>query len=160
MDPITIATASLGLLTGIAKVSRTVNDFVQNVRSARSELDAIGRELISLNLVVELLSKDAQTLTGTDAPPTLVSQITGILTNCMDVVGELNSLLEKLKNERLDKAARWAVTGRDHAKKLHSHLEAHKSALQLALHLIHMYICASLYFSTASNPEQPNDTEY
>jgi hypothetical protein len=140
MDPPSITTACLGLTGTIIKVYASVAGFVRDVRSARQELDEVLRELQSLQLVLELLRDDTSQDGGIQLPSSLTRQVTGIVANCTVVVEELETLIDKHKTGGINKAARWALTGRGDANKLRSSLEAHKSALELALDLIALYV--------------------
>jgi hypothetical protein len=141
MDPLSITTACVGLVTTIAKVSITVNGFVREVRDARGDLDAVSRELLSLKTVLELLSDDAETSTGGGFPQSLIKQISGILKNCHGVLGQIESSLQNHSGAGVKKGVKWSLSGRDDMNKLRSSLEAHKSALDIALDMVALYVC-------------------
>lgn len=138
MDPLSITVACVGLIGTIAKTSLTIKDFVHNVRGARSDLDAVSRELQSLKTLLELLADDAGNPSSGTFPETLKRQIAGITTNCEGVVSEIEKTLEKHQGTKLSKGASWAIGGKDDMAKLRSSLEAHKSALEIAFDMVTM----------------------
>jgi hypothetical protein len=60
MDPLSITVACVSLTATVAKTSVAVTTFVRAVRSARSDLDGMSRELVSLSTLLELITEDAQ----------------------------------------------------------------------------------------------------
>lgn len=140
MDPLSLTVVCGSLAAAIAKTSIVVTKFVRDVRGARSDLDAISRELVSLNTVLELLADDVANPENGTFPDTLRKQINGIVTNCTGVVIEIERVVEQHEGSKLVKAARWATIGHDDMMKLRSSLEAHKSALEIALEMIALFV--------------------
>jgi ankyrin repeat protein len=143
MDPLSITAACSTLVTTVLKVSIQINGFVREVRDARWDLDAVSRELISLKTVLEILSEDAENSTGGGFPQSLVRQICGILTNCGGVLEQIEASLQKHAGGGVKRGVKWSLSGRDDVNKLRSSLEAHKSALDIALEMVALYV--SLY---------------
>lgn len=138
MDPLSITATCITLIGTIAKVSITVTGFVRDVRGARSDLDGVSRELLSLKTLLELIAADADDPTGNAFPETLKGQIAEIVTNCAGVVEEVQKTLEVHDGDGLTKAARWTMFGKGDMSKLRSSLGAHKSALDIALELVNL----------------------
>lgn len=137
MEPLSITTGCLSLVGTITKVSITISTFVRTARDARSDLDSISRELLSLKTVLELLADDTQE-TPKSIPPTLEKQVSSIISNCDDVLQDIEKSLQKY--EKVKRAsAKWAWEGRDEIGRLRTTLEAHKSALELALDMVALY---------------------
>jgi phage tail tape-measure protein len=113
-----------------------VTGFVRDVRAARGDLDAVSRELLSLKTVLELLADDVASPNNESFPETLKKQIAGIVTNCSRVVTEIEQTLNKHEDARLGKAAQWITSGKADVAKLGLSLEAHKSALDIALDMV------------------------
>jgi hypothetical protein len=113
--------------------------FVRDVRGVKDELDGISQELQSLKAVLEILADDAGDFSRGRLPDTLEIQVTGIVTNCMSVVVEIEQTLNRHEGSRLAKAARWTAIGQGDISKLRSSLEAHKSALEIALDMVTSY---------------------
>jgi hypothetical protein len=136
MEPLSITTGCLALISTIGKTSSVITSFVRDCRDARHDLDAISRELTSLGSVLTLLKEDSATTKDQAIPETLRAQIVSVISNCSQVLTTLDDLLQKHNGVRVDKAARWVMTGRDDAAKLRSTLVAHVGALNLALDLL------------------------
>jgi hypothetical protein len=143
MDPLSITVGCSTLVSTVLKVSIQINGFVREVRDARWDLDAVSRELISLKTVLEILSEDAENSTGGGFPQSLVRQICGILTNCGGVLEQIEASLQKHAGGGVKRGVKWSLSGRDDVNKLRSSLEAHKSALDIALDMVALYV--SLY---------------
>jgi hypothetical protein len=135
MDPLTITATCIGLVSTITKTSLLVVGFVKDVRSARSDLDSVLRELQSLKTVLELLTEDCTDSTK-NIPQILQQQISGIVTNCSGVVVDIEQVLERHDGGKLAKATKWVASGKNEVIKLRSTLEAHKSALEIALDMV------------------------
>jgi len=138
MDPLSIAGTCVSLVGTITKTSILVTGFVRDVRAARSDLDAVSRELLSLKTVLELLADDVAEPAGKGFPETLKKQITGIVSNRSGVIIEIEQTLKKHEGTGLKKSAQWASSGKDDMAKLRSSLEAHKSALEIALDMVNL----------------------
>jgi Fungal N-terminal domain of STAND proteins len=137
MDPLSITSACVALATTIGKVSIQANDFIRHVREARRDIDAVSREMGSIKTVLEVIADD-------DAnpevvfPPYLQNQISSIVTNCGLVVGQIQKSLDTYTGESLRNGLKWALRGREEMDQLRLSLEAHKSALEIALDLVTM----------------------
>ncbi|KAH8728429.1 hypothetical protein GQ44DRAFT_757349 [Phaeosphaeriaceae sp. PMI808] len=141
MDPLSVATSCVTLVATITRCSHSVTIFVREVRDARSDLDMISRELHSLKTVLVLLSDDFAKPSSKTLPPRLVEHLGSILRNCNGVVVEVERSLAKHGSSRLGRGGHWALGGgKDDMAKFRSNLEAHKTALELALELITMTI--------------------
>jgi STAND-like protein len=116
-----------------------VNDFCCAVRDARRDLLSVSRELASLKTILEIIAEDAKN-PDISFPPTLEEQISRIVANCSDVVGQIQQLLHKYDRDGLRNGVKWVVNGKDDIDKLRVSLEAHKSALELAIELITLYV--------------------
>jgi hypothetical protein len=140
MDPLTITATCIGLVSTIGKVSYQINSFVRQVRDSRHDLDAVSRELHSLETILNILSDEEDEQEKQDAlPPNLVAQIAVVLSNCGVVLGQIQASLKKHQGGGLVKGIKWTVSGRDDMEKLRSSLEAHKSALGLTLDFATQY---------------------
>jgi hypothetical protein len=140
MDPLTITTTCITLVATIGKVSIQINTFVRQVRDSRRDLDAVSRELHSLENILNILSdEDNDQEKQAALPPNLVAQIAGIMSNCGVVLVQIQASLEKHGGGGLRKGVKWTVSGREDMDKLRSSLEAHKSALGLTLDFATQY---------------------
>ncbi|KAF2115115.1 hypothetical protein BDV96DRAFT_93809 [Lophiotrema nucula] len=136
MDPLSITVSCITLLGAIATTSKTITSFVREVRDARNDLDSISRELLSLETVLSLLADDVKT-SSESLPATLGKQILGIISNCNRVVAEIEGSLAKHGKSKLGSGGYWTVGGgKGDMAKLRMTLEAHKSALDIALDMV------------------------
>jgi hypothetical protein len=110
--------------------------FVKDVRAARSDLDAVSRELLSLKTVLELLADDVDDSSSRSIPQTLQNQIAGIVRNCTGVVVDIEQTLKKHEGGKVNKAVKWVASGKSDVSRLQLSLEAHKSALEIALDMV------------------------
>jgi hypothetical protein len=134
MDPLSITVACVSLSITIAKTSLSVTVFVRAVRAVRSALDGVSRELASLTTILELLAEDAKDIDN--FPETLRKNITGILSNCEHVLVELQRLVTKYDKSGIIAGTKWTLAGTEDVSKLQMSLEAHKSALEIALEFV------------------------
>ncbi|KAF4331899.1 hypothetical protein FBEOM_14317 [Fusarium beomiforme] len=155
MDPLSIASGCTGLISTIGTLSLSINTFVRTCREARSDLDRVARELLSLQTVLELIKEDA-TDEDTIFPNTLAHHVSGIVSNCNSVVIELQDCITKYSGDnRLKTKAGWAINGQGDVAKFRSNLEAHKAALELALDMLALHVTKEIKINTT---EIRNDT--
>ena len=122
----------------IAKVSLALNGFVRDVREARLDVDAISRELHSLQGVLDLLKEDASLF-----PLPLAAQTPAVLDNCSKVVGALDMCFATLNSSELprqEKRRLWAASGRKDAALFKPVIEAHRALIGIALDLVEAYV--------------------
>ncbi|CAO2652988.1 Nn.00g023990.m01.CDS01 [Neocucurbitaria sp. VM-36] len=148
MDPLSITAACVSLIATITKTSISVSTFVRTVRAARSDLDAVSRELASLKTLLELIAEDAADV-GT-FPDTLRKHISGILSNCGLVLVEVQRLIDKYHGPGVIKGSKWAVVGSEDVGKLILSLEAHKSALEIALEMVTLSLTREIKADTSN----------
>ncbi|KAK1988162.1 hypothetical protein LZ30DRAFT_699882 [Colletotrichum cereale] len=135
MDPLSIATACVGLTGTITTLAFNLTTFVRDVRDARSEIDAVSRELLSLKSVLELIADDFEN-SPRPPPDGLLTQVSGVLSNCNNIIAEVDSCVQTHQGSRIQKGARWAAFGRGDMTRLRATLEAHKTTLNLALDML------------------------
>ncbi|KAF2467453.1 uncharacterized protein BDR25DRAFT_374732 [Lindgomyces ingoldianus] len=149
MDPLSISASCCALVGSIGTVSLTVNNFVRRVRDARSDLDAVSRELGSLKTVLELLGDDVEQYGENHMATTLEKQVLDILKNCDIVIHSIGRELKKHGDgKKFTKGVRWSVNGRGDMLKLRSNLEAHRAALDLALEIMVLSITRDIKTDT------------
>ncbi|KAF1995133.1 hypothetical protein P154DRAFT_581172 [Amniculicola lignicola CBS 123094] len=134
MDPLSITAACASLAINIGKTSSQVTTFVRSVRDARGDMDAISRELVSLKTALDMLADDTEK-PGVKIPDSL----DGILSNCSDVMRQLDMALEKYESERLATRVKWTWSGKEEMDKYRILIAAHKGSLNLAIDLTTLY---------------------
>ncbi|RBR26195.1 uncharacterized protein FIESC28_00978 [Fusarium coffeatum] len=135
MDPLSIATGCASLITTIGSLSLSITSFVRGCREARTDLDRVSRELHSLQTALELIQEDAKDDTK-PFPDIIQRHVSDIVTNCNSVVVEIQTCITKYGDGKARSKAAWALNGQGDMQKLRSSLEAHKSALELALDML------------------------
>jgi chromosome segregation ATPase len=138
-EPVALAVivACSSLASSIVTLSKQITTFVSDFRDARKDMDAVSRELSSLSLCLEGLRDDSSKI---QLPESLQRNLVGVLRNCDDVTKEMREFLRKLSSENFGRRVQWSVIARDEMNKLRSRLEAHKSAIDIALDMISMYV--------------------
>ena len=130
MDPFSTTATCVALIATVLSASSKTVTFIRECRGARSEVQAVSGELHVLSTVLNVLKDET-------LPASLEQSIQSILENCNSVISDIVKLLENHRGaSRADRAARWALSGRSDANKLRSTLEAHRSALNLALEVV------------------------
>jgi hypothetical protein len=166
MDPLSIATSCVTLVATIGTCSLAITKFVREVRDARGDLQMISNELHSLGAVLVLLQDDFAGSSNNVLPPRLVDHLESILHNCNDVVTEIEKTLVKHRSSRLGRGGHWTIGGgKDDMTKFRASLEAHKSALELALEMITITVSreikndtTEIRYNSAAIPGIKNDT--
>jgi hypothetical protein len=59
MDPFSVSTACIGLLAAVAQLKIQSTGFISDVREVRRDMDAVGRELVSLSIRLQTLRDDS-----------------------------------------------------------------------------------------------------
>ncbi|KAI8945798.1 Rho GTPase activation protein [Xylaria longipes] len=129
-----IAADCIALDSKIAKLLSTLAGFVRTCREARSDVDAVSRELHSLQTVLDLLKEDAALF-----PPYLAEHTPAIIEQCSGVIGKLAEFVSVFDGPELskqEKRIQWLGVGRIETARFRTTLEAHKAAIGLALDLV------------------------
>ncbi|KAI5868345.1 hypothetical protein GGS23DRAFT_602156 [Durotheca rogersii] len=129
-----ITTDCITLGNSIAKANLILSGFVRDIREARSDVDAVSRELYSLQSVLDLLREDAGLF-----PLELAERIPAVLEHCSGLVNQLDVGISSLSSSDLlkeDKRSQWLSIGRREISKFKTALEAHKGIIGLALDLV------------------------
>ncbi|KAI0392985.1 Rho GTPase activation protein [Xylariaceae sp. FL0594] len=134
MDSLPITESCDLLEKKIGSTLGALTRFVRHVREARSDADAVSRDLHSLQNVVVLLKEDAHAF-----PPELAEKTLSVTEHCSSVVDKLNDCLSVLISPNLptqEKRMRWLDTARSEAAGYGTALEVNKAAIGLALDLV------------------------
>lgn len=132
MDPISVASACIGTVATISKLSVQITGFVSDVRDARRDMEAVSRELTSLSICLASLKDDSETV---KFPDTLLD----VIHNCDAIAKEITDVLTELSTSKTARI-RWTLQVRDHIHKLRSSLESHKSCIDVALDMASLYV--------------------
>lgn len=147
MDPFSVTTACVGLLNGILGLSKQISSFVIGTRDAHKDMQAFSKELVSLQLCLESLKEER--IVG-QFPDKLKQSLLVIISSCSDVVDQMSSLLARHSSGSLGRRMQWSMFSRDEADRLRSSLEAHKSAIEIALSVSTIALGSDLKDDTAA----------
>ena len=128
-----IATACVGLLGGIATLSKNLTSFVSTARDARKDVDGFSRELSSLALCVTTLKHE-----DFHFPDRLQRQLVNVIENCGSVTEDMSRVIEKHRSNAIGRKLQWSFSDRDEVARLRERLEAHKSVLEITLELANL----------------------
>ncbi|KAG7294533.1 hypothetical protein NEMBOFW57_004608 [Staphylotrichum longicolle] len=142
MDPLSITSACLALLSAVGKTSIAVTSFIRGCREARSDLTSISGELTQLQLVLDLLKDDASVGDDRVIPESLQTQILSIIKNCSAVVDNINTVLEKHSGRT--GVPKWVAFGKAEVAGLRMSLEAHRGSLSLVLELVSVSVSKAI----------------
>jgi hypothetical protein len=134
MDPFTIATTCVGLISAIAQLSSQIKQFVSNFRDTRKDLESVTAELQSLSMCLECLQNDYSN-ERVSYPENISKSLLAVLQNCEGVTTQMQALLDRASSASVNKRLQWAVHGSQQMNTLRSSLEAHKSAIDIALEM-------------------------
>jgi len=133
MDPLSITTTCLALLSAISTGIRSIKDFVVGCREAHNDIAAVSRELSDLDITLHMLQHGVEASESNQLPENLRQHTRDIMANCNIVLIDLEALLRKYQCPGLGRAANWTLSGRKEAEKMRVSLEAHKRALGLVV---------------------------
>jgi regulator of replication initiation timing len=134
MDPFTIATTCVGLISAIAQLSSQIKQFVSNFRDTRKDLESVTAELQSLSMCLECLQNDYSN-ERVSYPENISKSLLAVLQNCEGVTTQMQALLDRASSASVNKRLQWAMHGSQQMNTLRSSLEAHKSAIDIALEM-------------------------
>lgn len=141
MDPLSISTACVSLIATLGRILPQIVSFVSVVRDARRDMDAVSRELHSLSLSLGNLRDDSIKIKYPEGSHrTLIT----VLGNCDHVTKEIEALLNKMASGNIERRMQWTIYGRDDMNKLRSRLEAHKSAIDIALDMVSIQLISAV----------------
>jgi hypothetical protein len=141
MDPLSISTACVSLIATLGRIFPQIVSFVSDVRDARRDMDAVSQELHSLSLSLENLRDDSIEINYPEGSHrTLIT----VLGNCDHVAKEMEALLNKMASGNIGRRMEWTIYGRDDMNKLRSRLEAHKSAIDIALDMVSIQLISAV----------------
>lgn len=162
MDPLSISTACVSLKATLGRILPQIESFKSDVCDAHRDMDAVSRELHSLSLSLENLRDDSAKI---NYPQGSHRTLITVLGNCDHVTKEIEALLNKMASSNLGRRVQWTIYGRDDMNKLRSRLEAHKSAIDIALDVVSIQLISAakddtrdIKENTAQIPEIRQDT--
>ena len=102
MDPFTIATTCVGLISAIAQLSSQIKQFVSNFRDTRKDLESVTAELQSLSMCLECLQNDYSN-ERVSYPENFSKSLLAVLQNCEGVTTQMQALLDRASSASVNK---------------------------------------------------------
>ena len=140
MDPASLSLGCIALLPPIMTAYTTVTKFILEVRDARREMNMVQLELVSLRSILEILAQDTKDCPENVFPASLVEDIRSIIANCDGVVKQIEQCIKAHTDDKTSKSVKWALFGRENMLKYQSNLNAYKSALNMAIEILNLYV--------------------
>ena len=131
MEPLSVAAAAGSLAFGTANAVKQISTFVSDVRAARKDMDAVSRELVSIQLCLEAIEGDGRKR-AISYPKDVETSLKQILVNVETTIAQISNLLFKLQSGRLGRRVQWALSSKQEVNKFRSSLESNKTALEIA----------------------------
>ena len=132
MDPFSIATSCISLTSAIAQLTLQIKTFVSGFRDTRKDLESVTAELQSLSICLECIQDDYSNY-RVSYPSSISQSLLSVLRNCEGVTTQMQAVLDQTSSVSVNKRIHWAMHGRQQMNTLRSSLEAHKSAIDIAL---------------------------
>ncbi|EPS37735.1 hypothetical protein H072_8549 [Dactylellina haptotyla CBS 200.50] len=130
MDPLSITTGVVGLISSLASLSLKINDFYDDFRSADAEIRDLTTQVDSLGLTLKRLDD----IKGAIAPNAL-NDLSKILQRLGTVINEIELFITTTSARRL-RGSYWALTGKKQCIQLGRRLDQYKSTLNITLTLV------------------------
>lgn len=150
MDPLSITTGCLALISTVEKTTLAITAFIRACHEARTDLTSINVELLELAIILELLKDDTAGSDDSVIPESLQQQILSIITNCTTVVSKINNVLDSFKEGSKTSTIKWAASGKGEIAGLRMSLEAHRGSLNLALELMSISVSKAIKQDTGA----------
>jgi hypothetical protein len=159
MDPLSITLACVTLIGVVSKVSTSLTTLSRDFRDAPSELKATALGLSSVQAVLVNLTQQTSGPGGFALLSDLEQHIINIIKHCSVVIADIETCLQKHMQSRRGVSGYWLLGGgKDELARHRSSLEAHKSAIQIALQMLAVNSLRNIARDTAPIPQIQDDT--
>jgi hypothetical protein len=152
MDPLSITVACVALLTAIQEVSKSLLEFVREVRGARKEIDGFYRELNSIQLCVEALANDEIPF-----PSALKEQLATVVANCDAVIREMLAIIIRHRRKRQSSSSsgpsirttiQWTSLDAAEIRRSRERLESYKMTMDITLDMASLLVTGEIKADT------------
>jgi len=147
MDPLSIAAACVGLLSGLTTVSTKIRSLTTDAKNTNKEVSALQSELDAFQRSLGVFYGSGL---ADKYPDHLRRDLDTIVRQCKCVVDEIDCLLDKVAYGHLSQQVQWSFAIRDEVTRLHRNLEGHKSAITIAIAFASMSISNGIKSDTSS----------
>ncbi|KAF4984353.1 hypothetical protein FDECE_17102 [Fusarium decemcellulare] len=149
-DPLSIAASCVAFIEFTRKTFTVINTFIKDCKEAKSDLSAVSTELSHLNQTLERLSdllKDENETVNGPLLSRCLADISRIIQDCHSVTSQISNELSKDRGRFA--AIAWAVERKDRVASMKKLLEAHRSALNLAIDTITLTLARNIKTDTS-----------
>ena len=134
MDPLSITTGVVGLLSSLTTLSIRINEFRKDVKNATTETSQLTQEVDGLTVILKRLDETRGSL---NLPNNLANELGSILQASNRSVIEIELFLKRVSSKRFP-GPYWAFSGKSECQKHCRSLESYKSTLNVTLTLSSM----------------------
>jgi hypothetical protein len=132
MEPLSITTGVVSLLSGIANTTVAIKKFINDYREAGQDLRLMSSELFAVQNILETVRDEL------DGPTYIVSprverSVVEAAKGCSSTITQIHQLLLKYITESKRQKIAWALYAQEDLGKLRRNLDSHKATLNLAL---------------------------
>ncbi|KAF4467141.1 hypothetical protein FALBO_6000 [Fusarium albosuccineum] len=149
-DPLSIAASCVAFIEFTRKTFTVINTFIKDCKEAKSDLSAVSTELSHLNQTLERLSdllKGENEAVNSPLLSSCLADISRIIQDCHSVTSQISNELSK--NRGRFAAIVWATERKDKVASMKKLLEAHRSALNLAIDTITLALARNIKTDTS-----------
>jgi hypothetical protein len=134
MDPLSIASACAGLISGLITTSTAIGRITNDARQMRPEVQAMQEEVTQLQGVTTNLEETLRQCDASDIPNSDGERLMAVITSCNAYLKVLRTTLDKYNVEAGPiRAASWALSGQGKVKDIRDKLAAQQDALSFML---------------------------
>ena len=134
MDGLSIATAYFAFIEIADKTFKVVSEFVRDCKDAKTDLEAVNRELLALKRTLNLLKDLVSESDESDLTNNTKRDIRDIIQNSLGIAATLDDELRGQQGSLL--AVNWAARGKRKVATYRVILETNRRALSLAVETI------------------------
>lgn len=156
MESVATVAAAFALAGGIVKATATIAEVSIELHDASDDINAIGKELQSLQALLGPVSKGLARFEAAEEETfaALLAQVKGTLGGALLVVEQIETTLRGYKGGKaIWSKLKWIMFGNAQMRKLRMSLESYKVALGIGLHVMSMYAHPPLSQLAFSSPE-------
>ncbi|KAK3364638.1 hypothetical protein B0T25DRAFT_70202 [Lasiosphaeria hispida] len=157
MNSLSVPNYCANLQSGIDVTHSELRAFVLDVRSSYVDIDAVRRELLSIQTLLELIEQDSKEHMVL-IPRNAAERIAGIIRSCSQIVNEVQVCISEhgRPEDKAGRRLRWVKRGRKTMVKLIAALWVHRTSLLLALNVITLIIVRANRMNPNRAPESPD----
>ena len=145
MDPFTVTTACIGTIAGISQLTSQITNFIRQLKDAQDDMQAV---LAQLGAVAKGLEQLRDESTKINYPEDLQQRLIDMVRDCDTVVTSMQRVLDEASNATTARRLQWTLTGKNNMTKLSSRLEAHKTAVVVAVSVASLCLNTGLKSNT------------